>query len=79
MHCALSVIPSGSGMSKIPQNITSPAKSTTICFLNVFSIKEARQKKFNELILTEGRKKSYSEGMDKYITGKEAVLLILVQ
>ena len=43
-----------------------------------FLSREARQKKFNELILTEGRKKSYSEGMDKRITGKEAVLLILI-
>ena len=44
-----------------------------MCFLS----REARQKEFNELILTEGRTKSYSEGMDKRITGKEAVLLLL--
>ena len=43
-----------------------------------FLSREARQKKFNELILAEGRKKSYSEGMDKCITGKEAILLILI-
>ena len=44
-----------------------------MCFLS----REARQKEFNELILTEGRTKSYSEGMDKRITGKEAIVLIL--
>ena len=43
-----------------------------------FLSREARQKEFNELILTEERNKSYSEGMDKRITGKEAVLLILI-
>ena len=43
-----------------------------------FLSREARQKKFNELILTEERKKSYLEGMDKCITEKEAVLLILI-
>ncbi len=43
-----------------------------------FLSRKARQKKFNELILTEGRKKSYSEGMDKRITEKEAVLLLLI-
>ena len=43
-----------------------------------FLSREARQKEFNELILTEERNKSYSEGMDKRITGKETVLLILI-
>ena len=42
-----------------------------------FLSREARQKEFNELILTEERNKSYSEGMDKRITGKEAIVLIL--
>jgi hypothetical protein len=45
-----------------------------MCFLS----REARQKEFNELILTEGRKKSYPEGMDKRISGKEAILLLLI-
>ena len=40
-----------------------------------FLSREARQKGFNEFILTEGRKKSYPEGMCKRINGKEAVLL----
>ena len=40
-----------------------------------FLSREARQKKFNELILAEGRKKSYSEAIDKCTTGKESILI----
>jgi len=56
MRCALSVIPSGSGMSKIPQDITSPAKSTTICFLNAFSIKGGSSKRVQRIDINRGKK-----------------------
>ena len=60
MRCALSVIPSGSGMSKIPQKIISPAKSTIVCFLNVFSIKGGPSKRVQRIDINRGKIKILS-------------------